>query len=224
VESVSTPEKAIQLTLNNIYDVVISDYNMPNMTGIQLAQKIKEKNDFPFILYTGHNSDEVAESAFKAGVDDYIKKEIDPSHYHVLSNRIRHTVEKQWAEELYQKVVKESRDGILILIDNKVVFANNAACILYGLDGSESFMGKGISNLLITADGDVKSKTHPNPRYDCSEQFNEVIIKTRTGEKKSVEVSTSKITFQNKTAYLIFLRDITQKKHMDKQLEAFTIN
>lgn len=221
VESVSTPEEAIQLTHNNNYDIVISDYNMANITGIQLAQKMKEKNNSPFILYTGHNGDEVADSAFKAGIDDYIKKEFDHSHYQVLSKRIRHAVEKHRAEELYQKVVKESRDGIIIFVDNKVVFANNATCILYGFNGPEHFMGKGISDLVIETYEDVKSNLYPYQRYNDSERLFEIDIKTRTGKIKSVEVSSSKITYQNRSAYLYFLRDITQRKHLDKQLEAY---
>jgi PAS domain S-box-containing protein len=214
VESVSTPEEAIQLAYNNHYDIVISDYNMANMTGIQLAQKIKDKINSPFILYTWHNSDEVAESAFKAGIDDYIKKEFDHSHYQVLSKRIRHSVDKYRAEELFHKVVKESRDGIIILINNKVVFANKATCILYGFNRPEHFLGKEVSDLVIESDGAVKSNPSPYLQVNDSEGIFDVIIKTRAGDIKFVEISSSKIIYQNKSAYLYFLRDITQRKHL----------
>jgi len=100
VDSVSDPEEAIQLQGRNSYDVVVSDYVMVNMTGIELFQKVRERSDVPFILYTAKGSEEVAESAFEAGMEGYMKKEAEPSHYKVLSKRIRQIVEKRRARKL----------------------------------------------------------------------------------------------------------------------------
>ena len=69
------------------------------MDGITLAKKIRETSNIPIIIYTGRGSEEVAERAFEAGIDDYIRKENAPAHYQVLSKRIRHAVEKRRDEE-----------------------------------------------------------------------------------------------------------------------------
>ncbi|MFH2111658.1 MAG: response regulator [Candidatus Bathyarchaeota archaeon] len=95
VDSVSDPEEAIRLQGMNSYDVVVSDYMMVNMTGVDLFQRVRERSDVPFILYTGKGSEEVAESASRAGMDGYMKKEAEPSHYQALSRRIRQVVEKR---------------------------------------------------------------------------------------------------------------------------------
>jgi len=96
--------------LNNLLamgaDCIVSDYKMPRVNGIELCESIKKKVDVPFILYTGHGSEYVAEEAFAVGVDDYIRKEMDPSHYTVLSKRITQAVEKyrsQKSNNLYKK-------------------------------------------------------------------------------------------------------------------------
>ncbi|MFH2110015.1 MAG: GAF domain-containing protein [Candidatus Bathyarchaeota archaeon] len=96
--------------LNNLLamgaDCIVSDYKMPRVNGIELCESIKKKVDVPFILYTGHGSEFVAEKAFAVGVDDYIRKEMDPSHYRVLSKRITQAVEKyrsQKSNNLYKK-------------------------------------------------------------------------------------------------------------------------
>lgn len=93
VDSISDPEEAIRLQDRNSYDLVVSDYKMDSMTGIELFRRVRERSDVPFILYTGRGGEELAESAFEAGVDGYVKKEAEPSHYQVLSRRIRQIVE-----------------------------------------------------------------------------------------------------------------------------------
>ena len=93
VESISDPQEALRLATNNHYDIIISDYKMEKMNGIQLAIQLKKKNNIPFILYTGQDTSELIDSALQSGVDYYVRKEVDPSHYHLLSRRIRHAIE-----------------------------------------------------------------------------------------------------------------------------------
>jgi len=99
VDTALSATEALQ-KLREPYDCVISDYVMPDMDGLELCRRIREMRRVPFILYTGQGSEEVAEAAFAAGVDDYIRKEIDPSHYTVLVRRVKAAVEKHRAENL----------------------------------------------------------------------------------------------------------------------------
>jgi PAS domain S-box-containing protein len=69
------------------------------MNGIQLCAEVRKTSTIPFIIYTGHGSEEVASAAFAAGVDDYVRKEEVLAHYRVLARRIRHAVEKRQVEE-----------------------------------------------------------------------------------------------------------------------------
>ncbi len=59
------------------FDLVISDYIMPDMTGLQLARKIKEiRADIPIIICTGFN-ESVNKSNFKSlGIDGFFLKPI----------------------------------------------------------------------------------------------------------------------------------------------------
>ncbi|MGD2200729.1 MAG: GAF domain-containing protein, partial [Candidatus Bathyarchaeota archaeon] len=100
VDSASSAEEALSRLQDQSYDCIVSDYVMPRMDGVELCRRIRESSDLPFILYTGRGSEEVAEKAFQAGVDGYLRKELDPSHYVVLANRIRATVDKHRAYTL----------------------------------------------------------------------------------------------------------------------------
>jgi response regulator RpfG family c-di-GMP phosphodiesterase len=94
--------KTVEQTYHQ-YDCILSDYNMPQKTGIQLAQSIREKSDIPFILYTGQGSEEVAEAAFIAGIDDYIRKETHSAHYQVVAKRIQVAVERHRAQKRLER-------------------------------------------------------------------------------------------------------------------------
>ena len=127
-------------------DCILSDYRMPACNGVELAHRVRAVSDLPFILYTGRGSEEVAEAAFAAGVDDYIRKEAVPSHYQVLFRRIRSVVEKHWAEAQLKESLQTSASivdaipsGLLIYQFEEpdrliLVDGNPAAVRLAGLD------------------------------------------------------------------------------------------
>ena len=92
------PENALKKLQEEQFDCVVTDYKMPGMDGIELAIRIRESSDLPIIMYTGRGSEEVAEKAFNIGVNDYIRKEMDPTHFTVLSKRIRVAVMKHRAD------------------------------------------------------------------------------------------------------------------------------
>ena len=98
LEQISQPEKALKKLQEEQFDCVVTDYKMPGMDGIELASRIRESSGIPIIMYTGRGSEEVAEKAFNIGVNDYIRKEMDPTHFTVLSKRIRVAVMKHRAD------------------------------------------------------------------------------------------------------------------------------
>ena len=132
VESTISPHESLELINSKKFDCIISDYQMPLMDGIQLSLALREKIDTPIIIYTGHGSEEIAEAAFSAGVDDYVRKEINPSHYQVLANRVKQSVEKYRAEkelldslQTSEKVLTSLPSGIIIYEyqpPNKLIF------------------------------------------------------------------------------------------------------
>jgi PAS domain S-box-containing protein len=219
VESVSDPLEAIRLHGVNGYDVVLSDYKMISMTGLELLQRVREGSDVPFILYTGRGSEEVAESAFRAGVDDYLKKEANLSHYQVLSKRIRQTVDKHRAEELYQRVVEDSRDGIVILADGGIVFANDAMCRMCGGCLPKGIVGRSLTEFVVETEEEIDRRLASTCNGGENQLF-EINLVTSTGEVRTAEVSASRITYLGKPSYLCYLRDITRRRRMEERLEA----
>ncbi|RLI01323.1 hypothetical protein DRO31_06750 [Candidatus Bathyarchaeota archaeon] len=216
IDSVTDPQEALELQEKQGYDCIVSDYKMFKMNGIELAEKVREKSDVPFILYTGQGSEEVAELAFSAGVDDYLRKETEPTHYQVLAKRIKHTVEKRRTEELYRKVVEESRDAIIIIVENKVAFMNRAACKLMGIESPDQCVGKDVFEFFI----DETEKIFPPSLDDQGNYVIEVNYKPINGSIKNAEVGISKTNYRGDEAYLCFIRDVTERKRNEDRLNA----
>ncbi|WP_456464473.1 chemotaxis response regulator CheY [Persephonella sp.] len=79
---------ALQKLKSSNYDFVITDWNMPNMTGLELVQEIRKDPDLkhlPVLMVTAEAKKENVLLAIKAGVNNYIVK---PFTAEVLKEKI----------------------------------------------------------------------------------------------------------------------------------------
>ncbi|NHJ01045.1 MAG: response regulator [Candidatus Heimdallarchaeota archaeon] len=72
-----TGEQAIyELENDPEYSLIVSDYNLPGKSGIDLIKEMRNmKLEIPIIMITGLGSEKVAVEAMKLGIQDYITKE-----------------------------------------------------------------------------------------------------------------------------------------------------
>jgi two-component system, cell cycle response regulator len=73
VVGVSTGNDALAQDLKT-FDMILSDYNLPDCTGIDLLEKIKAICQTPVIMVTGENVGRIAIEAIKRGATDYVVK------------------------------------------------------------------------------------------------------------------------------------------------------
>lgn len=68
----------LEMAITERPDLMITDQQMPQLTGLELLQKLRENDiDLPAILMTGQGTEETAVAAFRLGISDYIIKPID---------------------------------------------------------------------------------------------------------------------------------------------------
>ena len=109
----------------NSYDIVITDINMPEINGLELAKKIREKNNEVSIIFTSSNNDlkHLSES-LNIGVDGFLIKPIDLKQLTSVLHRIlikhlyiKKTKELQHYLKQFEEVVNES--AIISKTDSK---------------------------------------------------------------------------------------------------------
>src|SRR3954451_4357777 len=75
VDGVNASSSALKLITERLYNLVITDMKMPEMSGLQLLQEAKQKSrDTLFILMTAYGTVESAVQAMKEGAYDYLSK------------------------------------------------------------------------------------------------------------------------------------------------------
>ena len=124
-------EEAIIKMQKETFDVVLMDLQMPKKNGYEATQHIRKNmkyphSETPVIAMTAHALENVAETCFKAGMNDYIAKPID---INLLGNKILNQIQKRWrlSENLQrfkyvdlehlQELTKDNKDRILKYIN-----------------------------------------------------------------------------------------------------------
>jgi len=77
------------VTAGHAPDLILVDWMMPKMTGIELCQALRDNpltSPIPLILLTANRLDNEVERGFEVGVDDYILKPFNPKE---LLGRVR---------------------------------------------------------------------------------------------------------------------------------------
>jgi len=84
--------EALSLLEKELPDLMLIDWNMPNMDGITLVRKVRETNKtVPMIMCTTEAQKERVIEAIKAGVNNYVVK---PFNVESLAEKIDQTMAK----------------------------------------------------------------------------------------------------------------------------------
>ena len=72
-------EEALNKVKGKGFDVLITDWKMPEIDGIEVAKRIKKENpNIAVIMITGYPSVESSINAIRSGVSDYVPKPFTP--------------------------------------------------------------------------------------------------------------------------------------------------
>lgn len=122
------------------------------------------------------------------------------------------------SEEKYRSFVEQATDAIFIIQDYKVVFANLAAEELLGYSRTE-LRSVELSELFpaeFRVEAEASYRRHVSG--ETAPQIRETRLLTKNQEAIDVEVNSGMIHYQSEPAYLVFARDIRERKRAEKAL------
>lgn len=82
----------------DLIDVVICDWNMPKLTGIDLLRQMRSvAPDLPFLMLTGRSDIDSVAIAKSCGVTAYIRKPFSPAHLEVKLRVIKAKMDRAFS-------------------------------------------------------------------------------------------------------------------------------
>ncbi len=230
VQTTTRVEEGLTTLAEQEVDCVVSDYDMPGVSGIEFLEAAREEYpELPFILYTGKGSEEVASEAISAGVTDYLQKESGSDQYTILANRIVNAVEryriKRGAEQTrtqLQAISEHSADAIMIIdADSRIRFANPAVEDHFGYTPSE-LLGERLTTIM--------PERHREDHLDGLERYAEMGEKSlnwsdiefpgrhKDGSEVPLSISFGEFDQDGSRRFIGVFRDISDRKQIEDRL------
>lgn len=194
------------------FDVVLLDLSLPGTRGIETLTALRSKTThLPIIVLTGLDDEELALEAVGNGAQDYlVKGQVDGD---VIARAIRYAIERHRSEvELavsrssFSNIVERNGDGILVADDSGTIQFVNTAWERFSGKPADRLLGEHVTfELVCDATAEIDIVRFDNTRGK--------------GEVRVVETG-----WRGENAFLMTLRDVTDRKLAEQALRTSEAN
>ncbi|MFB6298479.1 MAG: PAS domain-containing protein [Salinirussus sp.] len=159
-------------------------------------------------------------------VDDVITM---PVEQEILRRRIENLLRTRRAsvslaqrQEQYRQLVELTPETILLLRDDRIVYANAAAAETFDVDEPAALDGEDVSRLVPDAGrADLATLVETVRRDGRLDEFREIRMETVAGAGIDAEVAGVTVTFEGDPATQLLIRDVTEQRRRQQRLTLF---
>jgi PAS domain S-box-containing protein len=229
-------ETADQLrdALQKEWDLIIADYNLPQFSAPDALEMVKGTGrDVPFIIVSGAIGETTAVAAMKAGAHDYLMKGNLARLLPVIERELREahnregkrqTTEALRESELRHRLVWETATDAVILFDaeGKIQFANPAVEEIFNYKPAE-LIGREV--FVLQPESQQWSQQAGLRRYlrfaapGRNWRARETLGVKSNGTEFPVEAAFSNIHVDQRVLFVVFFRDVTERKRAEQELQ-----
>jgi PAS domain S-box-containing protein len=225
-ERVDTAEAVIAALERQNWDIVLSDHYMPGFSSMDALSLLQGKElDLPFIIVSGHISEEEAVAAMKAGAHDYVMKDklarLVPAVERELKEAEERRKRKQ-TEALYHSLVEHLPQNVFCKdAAGRFTFANQRFC---------QALGKPLADIVGKTDADLfppelaRKHEQDDARVLQTGQMLETVEENPTADGKKLYAQVIKTPLHDARGKIAGLQgiftDITERKRAEKATRA----
>lgn len=187
-------------------DLIISDYLMPDITGLDFLQSLKQEGfNTPFILITAEGSEMIAVRALRLGVRDYLMKPFDIDE---LLNSIQNLLKDSLRLTLHD--IFDQVNSIILITDdkNRLLFYNQAACLHLNIP-PQTQVGTPIKEVIKVPDFAAVFEQNPpeNTRWEVA--------------LENGRIFNAELAIREGIGRIVVMQDITHLKELDRLKSEF---
>ncbi len=230
-------EALAQLQTNvSAFDLLVTDYKLPDMSGLELCQELLNRAiALPLVLLTGTGTEYLALEALKAGVDEYLIKDVAQGYLDLLPVVLPQVVQRHQdyllrlqteqalreSESRYRALVEKSSDGFYLhdIETGYFLYLNERTCEMFGYSMLEGLNLTILQLLAPEAVADMTSKIQEIAEGKQLAPFTFPALH-KEGHTFIVEISPVLVTYQGKLCNQGTLRDITKRKQAEDTLQS----
>ena len=233
IDRVDTREDFITGLERGGYDIIFSDFSLPNFNGLAALELAREKRpDIPFIFVSGTIGEDMAIDALKSGATDYVLKQrlarLVPAVHRALADAEERTALRRAEEAMIQSESKyrhlfECLSEAALLCDSRsgrVIDTNHQAEILFGRPRAQ-IVGSTIDRLLSPETlAEFRHYFSDGTENGSGERvvFEGEIPSTET-DIVPVAISATPIILYGRRLVLGLYRDVTERKRAEAEIE-----
>jgi PAS domain S-box-containing protein/putative nucleotidyltransferase with HDIG domain len=127
------------------------------------------------------------------------------------------------SEEKYRTLVEQATDGVVIVQDGRIRFANKAAAKLGSYDNTEELIGEEIGPFIAPQFRELVSETYQRViAGETAPGIFEIAILDRKGKKVPVEVNAGITYYEGHPAAIVIARDVAERRRAEKRIRYFS--
>jgi diguanylate cyclase (GGDEF)-like protein/PAS domain S-box-containing protein len=226
-------ERLIEAFASQQWDMVISDYSMPQFDGLTALRIVKERDpNVPFILVSGAVTGDVAVAAMKSGAADYVMKDdltrLAPAVRREVAEagerRARRLAEANLSanEELLNSIVNTAADGIIVIDPaGTIEFSNAAMEKLFGWKPLE-LIGRNVARLLLGRSREGQDMLFQGADAvggkGAAGHVRELKAQRKDGSVFPIELTVSETCVNGGKRSTCILRDVTERKRAEERI------
>lgn len=228
VTTTLSARKAFDQLAHQSFDAIISDYQMPEMDGIDFLKMVRASgNSIPFILFTGKGREEIVIQALNEGADFYLQKGGDPkSQFTELAHKVKAAIKQKHADN----ALKESEEKYRFLFEQNpapmLIYERSTLQILAVNEVFQRHYGYSYDELLSMFLTDLHPEEEKGPVADMAHRLRgharaeEWHHLRSDGTLIAIVAYSQNLRFHEKEARIATITDISDQKRAEEELQA----